>query len=62
MGIVLKHLGLTRFLSLATIAGLPIVVAVGACPIRSPFCAPNLIMRDLGEQKATQLVLGGVWC
>lgn len=38
---MLNILGLTRFLQLGTIGSWPIVVAVGPCPIRSPFSAPT---------------------
>ncbi|MCT0203202.1 queuosine precursor transporter [Synechococcus sp. CS-603] len=57
---MLNILGLTRFLSLGTIAGLPIVVAVGALPYPVTFLCTDLISEIWGEQKATQLVWVGL--
>lgn len=57
---MLNILGLTRFLNLGTIAGLPIVVAVGALPYPVTFLCTDLISEIWGEKKATQLVWVGL--
>ena len=57
---MLNILGLTRFLSLGSIGGWPIVVAVGALPYPVTFLCTDLISEIWGEQKANQLVWVGL--
>ncbi len=52
---MLNILGLTRFLSLGSIAGFPIVVAVGALPYPVTFLCTDLISEIWGERAAGQL-------
>ncbi|MFO7630239.1 MAG: VUT family protein, partial [Prochlorococcaceae cyanobacterium] len=53
---MLNILGLTRFLNLGSIAGFPVVVAVGALPYPLTFLCTDLISELWGEQRASQLV------
>ncbi len=57
---MLNILGLTRFLSLGSIGGWPVVVAVGALPYPVTFLCTDLISEIWGEQKAGQLVWVGL--
>ena len=57
---MLNILGLTRFLSLGSIGGWPVVVAVGALPYPITFLCTDLISEIWGEQKANQLVWVGL--
>ena len=57
---MLNILGLTRFVSLGSIAGWPLVVAVGALPYPITFLCTDLISELWGEQKASQLVWIGL--
>jgi uncharacterized PurR-regulated membrane protein YhhQ (DUF165 family) len=57
---MLNILGLTRFLSLGSIGGWPIVVAVGALPYPVTFLCTDLISEIWGERKASQLVWVGL--
>jgi queuosine precursor transporter len=57
---MLNILGLTRFLSLGSIGGWPIVVAVGALPYPVTFLCTDLISEIWGEQKAGQVVWVGL--
>ena len=57
---MLNILGLTRFVSLGSIAGWPLVVAVGALPYPITFLCTDLISEIWGEQKASQLVWIGL--
>jgi hypothetical protein len=57
---MLNILGLTRFLTLGTIAGFPIVVAVGALPYPLTFLCTDLISELWGERRASQLVWVGL--
>jgi uncharacterized PurR-regulated membrane protein YhhQ (DUF165 family) len=57
---MLNILGLTRFLTLGSIAGWPIVVAVGALPYPVTFLCTDLISEIWGERLASQLVWVGL--
>jgi uncharacterized PurR-regulated membrane protein YhhQ (DUF165 family) len=57
---MLNILGLTRFLQLGSIAGCPIVVAIGALPYPVTFLCTDLISELWGERKASQLVWVGM--
>ena len=57
---MLNILGLTRFVTLGSIGGWPLVVAVGALPYPLTFLCTDLISEIWGEQKATQLVWVGL--
>lgn len=57
---MLNILGLTRFLSLGSIGGWPIVVAVGALPYPVTFLCTDLISELWGEEKAGQVVWVGL--
>jgi uncharacterized PurR-regulated membrane protein YhhQ (DUF165 family) len=57
---MLNILGLTRFLTLGSIAGWPIVVAVGALPYPLTFLCTDLISEIWGERAAGQLVWVGL--
>jgi uncharacterized PurR-regulated membrane protein YhhQ (DUF165 family) len=56
---MLNILGLTRFLTLGSLAGLPMVVAVGALPYPLTFLCTDLISELWGEERAGQLVWVG---
>jgi queuosine precursor transporter len=57
---MLNILGLTRFLTLGSIAGFPVVVAVGALPYPVTFLCTDLISELWGERRAGQLVWVGL--
>ena len=57
---MLNILGLTRFVSLGSIGGWPLVVAVGALPYPITFLCTDLISELWGEHKASQLVWVGL--
>ncbi len=57
---MLNILGLTRFLTLGSIGGWPIVVAVGALPYPITFLCTDLISEIWGERQASQLVWVGL--
>jgi hypothetical protein len=57
---MLNILGLTRFLNLGSIAGFPVVVAVGALPYPVTFLCTDLVSELWGEQRAGQLVWVGL--
>lgn len=57
---MLNILGLTRFLQLGAIGGLPVIVAVGALPYPVTFLCTDLISELWGEEKAGQLVWVGL--
>lgn len=57
---MLNILGLTRFLTLGSIGGWPIVVAVGALPYPLTFLCTDLISEIWGERQASQLVWVGL--
>jgi uncharacterized integral membrane protein (TIGR00697 family) len=57
---MLNILGLTRFVSLGSLGGLPLVVAVGALPYPVTFLCTDLISELWGERRASQLVWVGL--
>lgn len=57
---MLNILGLTRFLNLGSIAGFPVVVAVGALPYPVTFLCTDLVSELWGERRAGQLVWVGL--
>ena len=57
---MLNILGLTRFLTLGSIAGFPVVVAVGALPYPVTFLCTDLVSELWGERRAGQLVWVGL--
>ncbi|MEB3265843.1 MAG: queuosine precursor transporter [Cyanobacteriota bacterium] len=57
---MLNILGLTRFLHLGSIAGWPVVVAVGALPYPVTFLCTDLISELWGERRANQVVWVGL--
>jgi hypothetical protein len=57
---MLNILGLTRFVSLGSLGGFPLVVAVGALPYPVTFLCTDLISELWGERRASQLVWVGL--
>ena len=57
---MLNILGLTRFVTLGSIGGWPLIVAVGALPYPLTFLCTDLISEIWGESKANQLVWIGL--
>ncbi|TGG84864.1 MAG: VUT family protein [Aphanocapsa feldmannii 277cV] len=57
---LLNVLGISRFLQLGSIAGWPIVVAVGVLPYPVTFLCTDLISEIWGERRAAQVVWMGL--